>query len=393
MRSDLAHTIGSPGLAAGVVRFADFLKARGFRIFQSSVRDALLGLSQLDLAGRDDFRACLRATFVKTDLEWGQFEALFEEFWRGHDEERPGDTDEASVPERSRPRKESPDADARIEISGDAAEDREDIERKEWFEGVAYSPLSCLEKKDLARFDKADIQVAHLALKRMMEPFRIQRSRRRRRSPRHAEMDFPRVIRKSLRTGGMPFELLYREKKKRLKHLVILSDVSGSMDRYARFVMPFLLGLRGVASRAEVFVFSTALASISFFVRHLSVDKALERISEEVPDWSGGTRIGYSLHQFNHGPGHRLLSGRTVVVILSDGWDLGAKDLLRREMEFLSRRAHCVVWLNPLAGDPAYESLSHGMRVVLPLVDYHLPADSLQSLRRVGRLLQRLMVH
>ncbi len=188
-------------------------------------------------------------------------------------------------------------------------------------------------------------------------------------------------------------ELFYREKKKRLKRLVILADVSGSMDRYARFVMPFLLGLRGVGSRAEVFVFSTTLTYVTLMVRRLSIDNAIEGIAEAVPEWSGGTSIGYSLHQFNEGQGERMLNRRTVVIILSDGWDLGGKELLKREMATLSRKAHCVIWLNPLAGDPRFDPMCQGMRVALPYVDHFLPADSLLSLKRVARLLSRVMIH
>ena len=187
--------------------------------------------------------------------------------------------------------------------------------------------------------------------------------------------------------------LFYKQKKKRLKRLVMLTDVSGSMDRYARFVLPFMLGFRGVGSRAEVFVFSTSLTSITFIVRHMSIEKALKRICQEVPEWSGGTRIGYSLHQFNQVYGRKLVNQRTVVVILSDGWDLGGKQLLRKEMETLARNAYCVIWLNPLAGDPDYEPVCRGMRTALPYVDYFFPADNLQSLKRVGRLIARVMVH
>jgi len=115
--------------------------------------------------------------------------------------------------------------------------------------------------------------------------------------------------------------------------------------------------------------------------------------TREVPEWSDGTRIGYSLHQFNQAYGHRLVSQRTVVVILSDGWDLGGKELLRREMEALARKAHTVIWLNPLAGDPDYQPVCQGMRIALSYVDYFLPADSLQSLKQVGRLLSRVMIH
>jgi len=123
------------------------------------------------------------------------------------------------------------------------------------------------------------------------------------------------------------------------------------------------------------------------------VERALELISREVPDWSGGTRIGYSLHQFNQAHGERLLNRRTVVVVMSDGWDLGGRDLLIREMEDLNRRAHCVIWLNPLAGSEDYWPTCRGMQAALPYVDYFLPADTLQSLKRAGRTLSRVMVH
>ncbi|MFO7601458.1 MAG: VWA domain-containing protein [Candidatus Desulfacyla sp.] len=378
-------------LAGRVIRFAGYLKGRGFRIFQSSVHDALLSLEKISLEEKKDFFLSLRANLVATDLEWVQFRDLFDQFWN-----RTGSNEGAAADDRGQDRKAgiSP---SDIEVIPDGFSKASTVpdanDSKERMEGIAYSPVSIVEKKDLGRFDKGDIPIARLALKQMTAPFRIDASRRSKRGRHAGDLDFPRILRNGLKTGGIPFELFYRERKKRLKRLVILADVSGSMDRYARFVMPFLLGLRGIGSRAEVFVFSTSLTPVTFLVRHLSVEKALERIAEEVPDWSGGTRIGFSLHQFNQGYGERLLNRRTVVVLLSDGWDLGGKDLLMREMAFLSRKAHAIIWLNPLAGDPDYEPLCRGMKTALPYVDYFLPADSLQSLKRVGRLLSRVLVH
>ena len=373
------------GLSGKVVRFAGFLKGRGFRVFQSSVHDALRCLEEISLEKKEDFFVSLRSNLATTDLEWAQFGDLFDQFWARVNEEKIPDKNELES-ERDR-QMENLDEKFLPDDNADLSTAANNSDKKEWLEGVAYSPVSMVEKKDLGRFDRGDVQVAQLALKKMMEPFRIDISRRSKRGRKSGNIDFPRVIKKSLKTGGIPFELFYRQKRKRLKRLVILTDVSGSMDRYARFVMPFLLGLRGVGSRAEVFVFSTSLTPITFMVRHLDVEKALERIVREVPDWSGGTRIGYSLHQFNQGYGERLLSRRTVVVLLSDGWDLGGKDLLRREMACLSNMAYSVIWLNPLAGDPDYEPLCRGMKSALPYVDYFLPADSLESLKRVGRLL------
>jgi uncharacterized protein len=378
-------------LAGKVIRFAGFLKGRGFRVFQSSVCDALRSLEEISLEQKEDFFLSLRANMASTDLEWVQFKDLFKQFWA-----QQGWAEEAANNERRRERKTgiSPaSGDCHKDVAPRVSTEIDVNEKKEWLEGIGYSPVSLVRKKDLGRFDKRDIPVAQLALKEMAAPFKIDSSRRSKRGRHAGNLDFPRIIQNGLKTGGMPFHLFYKKKKKRLKRLVILADVSGSMDRYARFVMPFLLCLRGIGSRAEVFVFSTSLTSVTFLVRHLTVEKVLERIADEVPDWSGGTRIGYSLHQFIQGHGERLLNRRTVVVLLSDGWDLGGKDLLKREMAFLSRKAYAVIWLNPLAGDPDYEPLCRGMKAILPYVDYFLPADSLQSLKRVSRVLSRVMVH
>ena len=383
----------SPGLAGRVALFADFLRSRGFRVFQSGIHDALLSLNKIDISEKQDFLTVLRINLATSDLEWSQFPGLFEEFWGHGQKNNNGSKNDESSPGQH-VIKEISDCEITRESGADQSVDAPAIEeKKEWLEGIAYSPVSRLEKKDLSRFDDSDIQVARLALKKMVEPFRIQICPRSRRSRKSGRFDFPRIMRKSLKTGGLPVDLFYREKKKRLKRLVILADVSGSMERYARFVMPFILGIKGAGSRAEVFVFSTSLSSITFIIKHLDFEKALERISSEIPNWSGGTKIGYSLHQFNQWEGGRLVNQRTVMVILSDGWDLGGKDLLKREMEALSRKAYCIIWLNPLAGDPEYEPMCRGMKTALPYVDYFLPVNSLEDLNRVGRLLSRIMIY
>ena len=387
-----AKEIASFGLAGWVVRFAEFLKHRGFKVFQSSIQDALRSISEIRLTVKGDFFAVLRANLATSDLEWAQFRGLFNEFWSQIQEDREKADHEKGSHERLENKTDS-DTQVLYDVHATQTADLTDNERKEFLEGVGYSPVSKIERKDLASFDCKDIQIAQLTLKKMMASFRVEVSRRSKRSRRHRDMDFPRIMRESLKGGGIPLELFYRQKKKKLKRLVVLADVSGSMDRYARFVMPFILGLRGVGSRAEVFVFSTSLTHVTNLIRHLSIQKTLERMAREVPEWSGGTRIGYSLRQFNEEHGNRILGRRTVVLILSDGWDLGGKELLRREMSKLSRKVYCVIWLNPLAGDPGYQPVCQGMRVALPYVDYFLPAHNLESLKRVGHVISRAIIH
>lgn len=378
------------GLPERVILFSRFLKRHGFKVFSSSVVDALRSLEEGGIGSREDFFNILRANFVSTDMEWKIFTELFDAFWQNAplepepresaEEEGPSDCMQDSMPER-------------VLEHGDREEaDQSTKDNRESLEGALFSPVAVLEKRNLSCFDRRDIQIAQLILKSMMFPFRLTESRRWKRSRRPGNIHFRLVLKKSLKTGGTPLELVYRGKKKRLKKLVILVDVSGSMDRYARFVMPFIMGLRGVGSRAEVYVFSTSLTRITRFVRKLPLEKALDRISETVPDWSGGTRIGESLRQFNAMYGAKHLNKRTIAVIMSDGWDLGAKRLLKKEMETLARRVHAVLWLNPLAGDPEYQPLCRGMQAVLPYVDHLLPADSLQNLRKIGRTLSRVML-
>jgi uncharacterized protein len=378
------------GLTGRIIFFTRFLKNHGFKVFSSSVVDALRSMEEGGIGNRQDFFHILRANFVSTDVEWNVFSELFEEFWQnspgepeGQEERRKEDLPECrqdSIPERM------------LDSEREEKADKGVKSEKETLEGAIYSPVAILEKRDLSCFDRRDIQIAQLVLKNMMFPFRLSEARRWKRSRKPGGLHFRLILKKSLKSGGVPLELFYRRKKKRLKKLVLLVDVSGSMDRYARFVMPFIMGLKGVGSRAEVYVFSTSLTPITHFVRKLSLDKALDMISEAVPDWSGGTRIGDSLHQFNERYGGKHLNKRTIVAIMSDGWDLGAKNILRREMETMARRVHAVLWLNPLAGDPQYRPLCRGMQTVLPYVDHLLPADSLQSLRKVGRTLTRVML-
>ena len=381
------HTITLP---KRVILFSRFLKNNGFKVFSSSVIESLKGLEEIDISKREDFFSVLRSNFTTTDMEWQLFGELFEEFWRDYMNEETHEEVEEDTREQVECEGDSVDQllpDVIFDTEGSGEELNEE-ETREW---AVYSPVATLEKKDLSQFERRDIQIAQLVLKNMVSPFRITVTRRFKNTKKPGNMDFRRVLKKSLKSGGIPLELFFRKKKKKLKRLVILADVSGSMDRYARFVMPFIMGLKGVGPKAEVFVFSTALTHITSIIRRLTVEKALDRISQEVPDWSGGTRIGFSLHQFNHGYGEGLLNRRTVVVIMSDGWDLGGRELLKREMEALSQRAYCIIWLNPLAGDSEYRPICMGMKTALPYIDYHLPADSLESLKKVGHTITGIM--
>lgn len=380
-----------PGLTREVVSFSRYLRDRGFRVFSSKIEESLRGLQEIDIGRKEDFFVVLRSHLASNDTEWKLFEGYFEAFWnrtgRGEEKE-PEEGDDAVRGEFPQlfPAEPSPGGAASAEVTQDLPAE---VETQE---GGTFSPVPNLEKQNLSGFRKGDIQIAQLILKHMISLFRLAAAHRSNPSKKSDTLDFRRITAKSLRTGGIPLELFYRKKKKRLKKLVVLADVSGSMDRYTRFVIPFILGLRGVGNRAEVFVFSTSLTSVSPYLRRYPFDKALEVIARETPDWSGGTRIGESLRQFNEDHGERLLNRRTVVVIMSDGWDLGAKPILEKAMETLNRKTACILWLNPLPVDSEDCVLARGMRTALPYIHHFLPAHSLESLRKVGKTLSEVMI-
>jgi len=379
---------GGESLGRSVVRFAGFLRRHSFKVFPSSVREALAALEVVNLSDRRDFYHGLRASLVHSDLEWRLFEGLFEDFWG---REAPGED----------PAGESPAGDLGERPLGELLQDPggpgkkvrveepqpEALPEREFLEGGTYSPVPSYETETLERIHPEDLRFARLALKNMMTHLRFSASRRRARSRRSRELDFRRTFRESLKAQGIPLRMYYRTKRKRLRRLVILADVSGSMDRYARFVLPFIMGIKGSGVKAEIFVFSTTLTRITRILKHHDTDEALDLIAATAPDWSGGTRIGFSLRQFNRDYGADILNHRTVVVVLSDGWDLGAKEMLRKEMAALHQKSRRVIWLNPIVGDPDYAPLLKGMEKALPYIHHHLPVGSLRDLGRAGRVL------
>lgn len=388
MTGRLQPVAGEDGLVRRVIRFSRFLRQHGFKVFPSSALEALRALEALDPSDPEHVYCALRAHLTYSDLEWRLFDELFRAFWQDGRVPEEGD----ASPETSLVSEEPlPDtARRRLYLDPEGADDSRSAEcsdEKALLEGAVFSPVPSFEGKSFDRLSPEDLRFARLALRNMIAPFRYAASRRSRPSRKPRDLDFRRTFRDSLKTGGTPLRLRHKRRRKRLRRLVVVADVSGSMDRHARFVMPFLMGMKGSGIRTEVFVFSTELARVTPLLERYPVEEALDRLTEAAPDWSGGTRIGYSLKQFNRDHGDRLLSRRTVLVILSDGWDLGAKEMLRREMASIHDRAGCVVWLNPVAGDPDVQSLCRGMRVALPYVHHVLPADSLRSLMRAGHVL------
>ena len=373
-------------LLSATVRFCRLLRLRGLPVTPAESLDAVRALAVIDLGDRAEVRRALRTVLVWRPEDFPAFDACFEAFWSARLPDPLGGPAAAAPEAGGLP----PALAARLPVRAASELVFEEWGRLDAEEGqpVALPRASDLERlmqKDFSTFhpDQLD-EVARLAA-RIARRLATRRSRRRRPARRGPEVDLRRTMRLAL-TRGEPVELARREKKRQKTKVVVLCDVSGSMDLYSRFLLQFLYALQNQFARMETFVFATTLSRITDELRGQPYRVALERLGR-VRDWSGGTKIGDSLQAFDAG-WRWLLDRRTVVVILSDGWDTGEPELLAEALRRIRRRAARLIWLNPLLGNLDYQPLTQGMAAALPHLDLFAPAHNLESLRALARHLR-----
>ena len=252
---------------------------------------------------------------------------------------------------------------------------------------IAYSVDDVLTRKDFSTFTKEDMERAQEVVAKLAAVLATRLSRRKVISKKGRTIDFRRSWRRSLVHGGEPIELMRKQQKIKKTKILLLCDVSGSMDCYAKFLIQFIYGMQQELREVEVAVFSTHLTSITGLLRRKGLAEGLNEVANVVPDWSGGTKIGESLLEFYRQFASSFSAYRSVVILISDGWDRGDTDLLRRSMEMLHRHAYKLIWLNPLIGSDTYQPICRGIRTALPYVDYFLPAHNLESLAQLTKVL------
>lgn len=371
-------------LGANLVQFAALLKAAELDVTTTQLLGAADCAAAIDVTQRDDFRQALAANLVTRAEDRQVFDLLFDRFWRLAGRENP--------PPRPEPDRLSA-GDSRL----GAAEVVNIAYARDAASGVigdtppqSYSAEDALIQKDFATFRDDEVREARRYIRRLAPKLATATTRRRRPARHGREIDLRRTLRLAARRGGEVSTLLHRRRKVRRLNLVLLCDVSGSMDVYSRFLVQFLYGLQNELCGVSTYVFSTRLFDVTPLLRARSFDDALARVGKRVDSWSGGTRIGASLAEFNRRYGKERLGPRTVVVVISDGWDRGDVAELAREMRALRRRAFRILWLNPLLGGAGYRPVAQGMAAALPWVDEFLPVHNLASLSRVGRTLMAL---
>jgi uncharacterized protein with von Willebrand factor type A (vWA) domain len=381
--NDLAVRDGD--LSHNLIRFAALLKAGEIEATTGQLIGAARSLSVIDVSRREDFRQALVANLLTSRDDRQVFDLLFDRFWR-----LPGEEPAADLP--------SPDTLSGGDVRLGAADEvdvaytrgQHAAARPAETEPRSYSAEDAFLRKDFATFRDEEVREARRYIRRLAPKLSTALSRRRRAARSGSDLDLRRSLKAAARQGGEVSHLLYRRPKIRRRDIVLLCDVSGSMDVYSRFLTQFLYAMQHELRGVSTFVFSTRLFDVTPTLRARSFDEAVAQLASSVDGWSGGTRIGACLGEFNQRYGKLRLGRRTVLVVISDGWDRGDIAQLEREMRLLKRRAYRVVWLNPLLGADGYRPHAQGMAAALPSVDEFLPVHNLASLGRVGRTLVRL---
>jgi len=371
---------GRPAAGRGLVRaslaLAEGLRRDGVAVGLDRVLDGLRSMALVGPNSSADLRRALACNLVASPEEEALFDRLFDRLFLGREAEWSG-------PDQARPRTASLGWSLGLVETAETPRDR----------AAPYSPEEVLGRRDLRRLVGQEADRALALLEERLAELLSRPSRRRRPGGRRGRLDFRRTWRLSLSAGGEIVRLAHSRPRTRRRRLVLLLDVSGSMDAHARFLLLFARSwLRAMPGRVEVFAFSTGLKRLTPLLARPSLEAALDEISRLMPEWSGGTRIGASLAQLNLGPWRGLLGSSTVAVIYSDGWDRGDIPLLGRQMARLARAVRAVVWLNPLAGCPDYQPLCAGMRSALPHLDRLLPAHDVASLIDGSRLVEEMLV-
>jgi uncharacterized protein with von Willebrand factor type A (vWA) domain len=394
-------------LHRNVLVFGRTLRALGFRVQPERMVMLAQAFDRVGFGDRDDVRSAARAILVRSKDDIGRFEIAFDAFWRAHGRTRADGADDGDALDGAiRDCDEAVDREGpseagdplRLPAAGSAREPRIDDggprppdargARLDGDRSFTYSFAEGLYAKDFSQMSSTELERARDLTRPGAWDLGRRRTRRTVSGAGAGDFDARRTLRASLRRGGEVLELRRRTRKTKRRDLVLLCDISGSMDRYSRLLLHFVHTVRHAVGSVEAFVFGTRITRVTRQLRHRDTQAALNEIAGSVVDWAGGTRIGDSLFHFNRTWARRVLGRGAIVIIISDGWDRGDVRLLAKEMRRLQRGAFRLIWLNPLLGSAGYRPQTIGMRAALPYVDDFLPANNLKSLVQLAELLQ-----
>jgi uncharacterized protein with von Willebrand factor type A (vWA) domain len=390
-----AQRSSTPGglLSENIMHFGRVLRRAGLPIGPGQVLAGLRAVEAVGLASRDDFYWTLYSVFVNRRDQRDLFDQAFHIFWRNPDIlER---MMQLLLPDAGGAQQAAEDAEEisrrlaeALNPNRDGGDDGEEAEEEITFDAtLTWSAGEVLGDKDFEKMSSQEIRDALDAIRRMRLPIMEVPTRRFRAHPSGARIDMRRSLRAALRSGSDYIPLLRRKRRTRHPPLVIICDISGSMERYSRMMLHFMHAITNDRDRVHTFLFGTRLTNVTRYLRYKDVDTALERVGQAVLDWSGGTRIGHCLHAFNQNWSRRVLTQGAVTVLISDGLDRDEGAGLALEMERLHKSCRRLIWLNPLLRYEDFQPKSVGIRAILPHVDEFRTIHNLDSMRDLTRVL------
>ncbi|MBA2467939.1 MAG: VWA domain-containing protein [Chloroflexia bacterium] len=399
--------VRSRRVAGNLLRFGRRLRSAGMPVGSGSILGLIEAIDAVGIRRRDDVYSAAKATLVTRPEQIPMFNAEFLRFWADLvDQQAPmfseaihDDEETVGMPNPSQRREKGEQGQGakggevdKTVLAVEGTEDIDDLGETEDYEippedVLIFSASEALRKKDFSQFSPDELAEARRLIESMTWRLGTRLTRRRKRAINGAYIDYRATLRGAMKQGGVPLDLKWRERKERMRPLVLICDISGSMDRYSRLLLRFVHALEHGLDSVEVFVFGTRLTRITRELRKKNVDVAIADVVASVDDWSGGTRIGESIKNFNYKWSRRVLRSGATVVVISDGWDRGDPELLGAEMARLQRSCRRIIWLNPLLGAPGYQPLTQGIRASLPYVDHFLPIHNLKSLEALAKLL------
>jgi uncharacterized protein with von Willebrand factor type A (vWA) domain len=393
--SEAVPSIGA-GLRRRLAGFARTLRDNGFAVGLAETRDALAVLASPAAARPALLRPALRALFCTDRSDWQRFDEIFAAFWQGRGMKRLAPAQAKPGQHRPSLQQLAPSADTAAQAgrhdqfaSGAAGDDDAMASRRE--HATEASTAERLAATDLRHIvDAREVAETHALAERLARRLRARLVRREQARKRGRRLDLRRTIHRSISHGGTPIDLVWRRRKVKPLKLVMLLDGSGSMSLYTAFFVRFLHGVVDAFREAEAFVFHTRLAHVSASLRDRDVARAVDKLALMAQGLGGGTRIGDCLATFNRWHAKRVITSRTALMIVSDGYDTGEPQHLAEEMRRLRRRCRRIIWLNPLIGWRDYAPEARGMQAALPFIDLFAPAHNLESLAALEPYLARI---
>ena len=373
-------------LSANLVGFCRYLRLNGLKPGIGEQIDALRALEKVDLKNGNSFRIALRTTLAKSTKEQEIFDEYFHQFWDVWDNAE-------NFYNKSNAKKEE----SSVITVENTLKNQSFVSISDWLcdvdfteeekESAGYSAYETESERDFSTFQADELSEVMRIINEVGRVLATRFSRRTRETKKRGLFNFRKTMRLSLRRGGEILDLAHHRRRRQRLKLVLLCDVSKSMDLYSRFLIQFIYAFQSVYRRIETFVFGTSLHHITDILRDEELSSALNYLSSTVKDWSGGTKIGASLEQFVSNYGIKLVDSQTVILLISDGWDTGEVDLLAKNMYYLHKNSRYVLWLNPLKGSPGFQPNTRGMQAAMPYIDFFTSAHNLISLNNLVRQL------